>query len=131
MQFNVDIQNARLDAIESTIGESPTIQVRTGAAPADCAAAATGTLLASVALPANWMNNAASGVKTKLGTWEDNSADASGTAGHFRLIKSSVCYAQGSISLAGGGGDMIFDEVLLEAGQQFRITTFTLTDGNG
>ena len=36
IQFSVSVRNARLDAIETTVGASPKLQIRTGAAPADC-----------------------------------------------------------------------------------------------
>ena len=61
-QFDVASRNAALDAIETTAGASPTLEIRSGAPPANCAAADTGTVLASLALPSDWMANAASGI---------------------------------------------------------------------
>lgn len=132
VQFSVTIRNARLDAIEAAIGASAVVKIRTGAAPANCAAADSGTVLATVNLPADYMSNASAGSKAKLGTWEDASADAAGTCGHFRLYDSggTVCHAQGTVTATGGGGDMTVDNVVLALGQDFIITSFTLTDGN-
>jgi hypothetical protein len=67
------------------------------------------------------------------GSWADNSADAAGTAGHFRVYDSggSTCHWQGSITASGGGGDMTIDNIIFAAGQAFTITSFTLTDNNG
>jgi hypothetical protein len=130
MRFSVRVKNGRLQAIESVIGESPTIEIRTGPEPATPASSATGTLLASIALPANWMNDALNGEKTKLGEWSTNSAAATGNAGHFRFVTGGVCDITGTISLESGSGDMKVDSLLLEQGQQFRITTFTVIDGN-
>lgn len=128
-QFSTGARNAALDAIETTIGTAPTLEIRSGAAPANCAAAATGTVLATLALPSDWLAAAASGQKTLLGTWQDASADAGGTAGHFRINAGATCHIQGSITATGGGGDMTLDNVSISAGQQVNVTSFTLTAG--
>ena len=130
VQLSVAVRNARLDAIETTIGASPTLEIRTGAPPANCAAADTGTLLASVPLPSDWMAAASGGAKALLGTWQDTSADGTGTAGHYRIKAGATCHIQGTVTLAAGGGDMTVDNTSFAAGQQFTVTTFTLTDGN-
>lgn len=97
LQYSTAVRNACLDAVESTTGASPTLEIRSGAAPANCAAADTGTLLASMALPADWMNAASGAVKTLLGSWQDSSADGTGSAGHFRIKQGATCHLQGSV----------------------------------
>ena len=135
IQLNVATRNARLDAIESTNGASCALELRTGAQPANCAAASTGTILATINLPADWAAAASSGSKALAGTWEDTSADASGTAAHFRIYSSqatkdgSTCFMQGSVGQ--GSGDISFDNATFVAGQTVRVPTFTLTDSNG
>lgn len=133
IQLSVRVRNARLDAVESTIGVSAILKVRSGAAPGNCAAADSGTVLATVQLPADWMLNAAGAVKQKSGTWEDTSADAAGTAAHFRIYASdgTTCDLQGTVSATGGGGDLTVDNVIFAAGQQYTITGFTLNEPNG
>jgi hypothetical protein len=133
LQLSVTVRNARLDAIETAIGTAPILEIRTGAAPANCAAADSGTVLATLTLPTDWLAAAASGSKAKSGTWQDTSADATGTAAHFRIKDSggTTCHLQGTVTATGGGGDMTLDNVSLAATQQFTITGFTLTDGNG
>lgn len=132
IQFSVSVRNARLDAIETAIGASPIMRIRTGAAPASCATADSGTVLATLTLPADWMADAASGSKSMSGTWQDASADASGTAGHFRIYDASgtTCHLQGTVTATGGGGDLQVDNVNFATGQSFTVTSFTLTDGN-
>jgi hypothetical protein len=76
LQFSTAVRNARLDAIESTIGTAPILEIRSGSPPANCAAADTGTLLASMTLPSDWMAAASNGSKVKAGTWEDLTANA-------------------------------------------------------
>lgn len=132
VQLSVAVRNARLDAIETTIGASAVLKIRSGAQPANCAAADTGTVIATASLPADYMGAAGSGTKAKAGTWEDPTADAGGTAGHWRLYATdgTTCHAQGSCSATGGGGDMELDNVAINAGQQVTITGWTFTDGN-
>ncbi len=128
-QFDDASRNAALDAIEATIGTGPTLEIRSGAPPANCAAAATGTLLASMTLPSDWMAAASGGAKTLLGTWQDPSADAAGAAGHFRVKSGATCRIQGTVTATGGGGDMTLDNVNIAAGQQVTVTAFTLNAG--
>lgn len=128
-QFSTTVRNATLDAVESTISTSPTLEIRTGTKPADCAAADSGTVLATLTLPSDWMSAASGGTKSLSGTWEDAAADADGTAGHFRIKQSTTCHIQGSITVTGGGGDMTLDNTLISTGQQVTITGFTLTAG--
>jgi len=132
VQLSVAVRNARLDAIETNIGTSAVLKIRSGAQPATCATADSGTVLATLSLPVDWMAAASSGSKAILGTWQDLSADAAGTAGHFRIYDSggTVCGIQGSITATGGGGDMTLDNTSIASGQQVTITSFTLTDAN-
>ncbi len=83
-QLSTAVRNAMVDAIESTIGTTPKLQIRTGAAPANPAAADTGTLLVEMDLPSDWLTAASSGVKEKNGTWS-GTASGTGTAGHYRI----------------------------------------------
>lgn len=132
LQFSVAVRNAKLDAIETTIGASAILRLRSGAPPATCATADSGTILAEMTLPADWMAAASGGTKALSGTWQDLSANAAGTAGHFRIYDSggTVCGMQGTITISGGGGDMTLDNNVLAVGQQVTITSFTFTEGN-
>jgi hypothetical protein len=132
LTYSDAIANARLDVVESTIGTSAILKIRTGAPPATVADASTGTVLATVQLPSDWMAAAASRAKAKAGTWEDTSADASGTAAHFEITASngSTVGMRGTVSASGGGGDMTVDNVVFAAGQSFSVAAFTLNAGN-
>lgn len=128
LQFSATVRNAMLDAIESTISTTPTLEIRTGAAPENCAAADSGTVLATLTLPSDWMAAASGGSKALAGTWEDASADASGIAAHFRIKQGGTCHLQGTV--AESGGDMNLDNTDIAAGQAISITGFTLTAPN-
>jgi hypothetical protein len=133
LQFSVAVRNAMLDSIESTISTSAVLKIRSGALPLNCAAADSGTALATMTLPSDWMAAAGSGAKAKSGTWTDATADATGTAGHFRLYASdgTTCHGQGTVTATGGGGDLTLDSLSITSGQAVTITAFTLTAGNG
>ena len=130
-QFSTAARNASLDAIETAIGASPILRIRTGAAPANCAAARTGTILATMTLPADFMAAASGGSKGLSGTWQDAAADAAGTAGHFEIMDATgtTCHIQGSITATGGGGDMEIQNTSIAIGQQINVTAFNITAG--
>lgn len=132
IQLSTAVRNARLDAIETTISTSAILRIRTGAAPANCGAADSGTVLAEMTLPSDWMAAASSGAKAKAGTWNDTSANATGTAAHFRIYDSAgtTCHIQGTVTATGGGGDLELDNTSIATGQVVTISTFTLNDAN-
>lgn len=134
LQASVAVRNASLDAMETAIGTGPTLEIRSGAAPANCAAADSGTLLASMALPSDWMAAASAGAKALAGLWQAAAAAATGTAGHFRIKQGATCHFQGTVSQRaadGGTGDIQLDQATagIVAGQQVTVTAFTLTQG--
>ncbi len=132
LQLSTTVRNARLDVIESTIGTTAVMKIFTGSAPANPAAADSGTLLASLTLPSDWMGAASGGSKALSGTWQDTSADGTGTAGYFRIYESTgtTCHIQGTITATAGGGDMTVDNTSFASGQNFQVTTFTLSEAN-
>lgn len=131
VQFSVAVRNARLDAIEATIGTSPKLRILTGSKPANCAAAETGTLLAEITCPSDWLAAPSNGQKALSGTWTV-AASAAGTAGYYRIVDSAgtTCHEQGTITATGGGGDMTVDNTSIASGQTVTVTSKTLTDGN-
>ena len=130
-QFSTTARNAALDAIETAIGTGAVLKIRTGTVPANCGTADAGSVLATLTLPSDWLAAASGGSKSKSGTWEDASADATGTAGHFRIYASdgTTVHMQGTITATGGGGDMTLDNTSIASAQQVTITSFTLSAG--
>ena len=106
IKLSVAVRNARLDAIETAIGTGAVLKIRTGAAPTNISDADSGTVLATLTLPSDWMAAASSGSKALAGTWQDASADAGGTAAHFRIYASdgTTQHIQGSVTATGDGG---------------------------
>ena len=132
LQFSTALRNARADRIESYVGTSAIMKIRTGPVPANCAAADSGTVLATLNLPADWMNDASAGAVTLKGAWSDASNDATGTAAHFRVYRSdgTTCELQGTVTATGGGGDMTLSSTSLVSGGSTTVTSFTITEGN-
>lgn len=83
MQYSVTVNNARLDSVETAIGTAPTLNLYSGSAPANCAAADTGTLLTTLTLPSDWMAAAALASKAMTGSW---TGTASGGAHYQRIF---------------------------------------------
>jgi len=130
LQYSQAVVNAKLDAIESTIGAAAVLKIRSGTVPANIATADAGTVLATLTLPSDWMSAASGGSKAKLGTWQDTSADATGTAAHFRVYAAdgTTAHIQGTVGTS--GTDMIVDSVSFTATQAFTINSFTITSAN-
>lgn len=129
LQESVAVRNGRLNSIETTIGTAPLLQVRTGGAPANCAAADSGTLLVEMTLPVDWMADALTGAKAKAGTWS-GTAIADGAAAHFRIKDSTgvTCHMQGTCGQ--GSGDMSLDNTNIATGQTVSVSSFSITAAN-
>lgn len=132
IQTSDTVAHARLDAVETAIGTSAKMKIFSGAAPANCAAANSGTEGAHFDLPSDYLNAAASRAKTKAGTWQETAATATITAAHFRIYASdgTTCHMQGTVTATGGGGDLTLDNVSIAVGQQVTVTAFTLNEPN-
>lgn len=130
IQLGTTLRNNMIGQYETTAGTTPKLQLRTGAQPANCAAADSGTLLAELTLPSDWMTAASGGAITLNGTWT-GTASAAGTAAHYRLKDSagSVCHEQGSVTITGGGGDLTIDNNVLANTQTVNVTSWTRTQG--
>lgn len=130
IQYSSAIYLARLDLVESSTGTAPLLRIFSGSIPANCAAADSGTLLATITLPSDWMNNASGTTKTLLGSWTGTaSAGAGATPTHFRLWNSgaTVCHMQGSCGI--GSGDLSVNGTIT-SGQTITVSTFAITAGN-
>jgi len=136
LTMSTPMRNGRLDAIETVIGPSAIVKIRTGAPPATVATASTGTVLATLNLPSDYLAAASGGVKSKSGTWQDSAADAAGQAGHFEL-----CESDGTTVHIRGRADVNYansqnvsvGERRVASGNVYTVTTAgtTATTGGG
>jgi hypothetical protein len=129
VQFSTTVRNGMLDAIETSMGVSAKLQLYTGAMPANCATAASGTKLAEFALASDWAAAASGGSKALSSVPLSVATLAPGTAGYYRFVDSAgtTCHEQGTVTLTGGGGDMTIDNTTFTSGQTVQVTGFTKT----
>ena len=123
-QFGTTLRNNRVGQLQTTVGGSGTLLILTGTEPATCATTQTGTLLATIVLPATFLTSSG-GVTTLAGTWSV-AASGTGTAGYFRILDgSSVCHIQGNVT-----SDFVLNNTSITSGQTVSVTSFSVTDGN-
>lgn len=127
MDYNNALCKAILDRWDTEFPAGSILELRSGAAPgAD--AAASGTLLVSITLPATPWSAAVDGAsKAKNGVWSDVGV-AAGNIGHFRLKNAAgTKIEEGSVTATGGGGDMTVDNVSVAIGQAVTVNSYTKT----
>ena len=101
------------------------LKMYTGGQPTSANDAPPGSVLADMTLPADAMNAAVNGVASKNGTWEDPSANGTGTPGWFRITSSDgLRRYDGAI---GAGLEMEVSPTTITLGEPVTVTTFNLT----
>lgn len=129
--YSTTVLNAQADAAESTIGAAPTLEIRAGTPPAAIGTADSGTLIASLTLPSDWLGAASAGIKTLLGTWSAN-ASAGGKATYYRIKASGTAHVQGLISMPWAASSaVVVGEYVSNGGNLYRCTTAGTTASSG
>ena len=139
--YSTGLRNAILDGTDWTNiwdGGRLDIYDDSGTRPADADAteAGGGTILAQITLPTPAFAASASGGSiAKSGTWQDLSANNTGTADWFRMYDSAVTTGasttairlDGTVGLNTGTFDLEFDNIAFTATDTITIDTFTVT----
>lgn len=128
LAFNVLTRNAMLDAITTFAGNSGKIRIYNGSRPSTGGAAT--TLLAELTCNATFAGSAASGVLTLNAITNDSSADATGTATWFRLVKSDGTTHVLDGDVGTSGSDLNLNTTSIVSGGPVAISSFTITAGN-
>jgi hypothetical protein len=126
--INFAAANVVLDALyDVEFPAGSVLELRTGEKPG-AENAATGTVLASITSPATPWNAAASGQKTKNGTWSTTSS-AAGVIGYYRFRNAAdTRREEGTVTVVGGGGDATVNDVTIGSiGMTVTVSTFTKT----
>lgn len=124
-RLNDAARNRQADSIGDDFNNA-TMKIYTGSQPA-AGAAATGTLLDTITLPADAMAAASAGVAAKLGTWS-GIPGVGGTAGWFRIESSAgTRWYDGEVTATGGGGELELASTTVTVGVPVTITSFTIT----
>ena len=127
LQFSTTLRNAMLDEITSAVGASAKLRIYSGTKPATVADAITGTLLADLTGNATFAAAASNGVLKLNAITSDSSADATGTATHFRIYKSdgTTAVLQGDVGTS--GSDFNLNTTSLVSGATVACSSFTIT----
>lgn len=124
-RINTAARNRQADSIGDDLN-SGTCKIYTGTQPANGNDAASGTLLATINLPADAMAAAVTGVAAKSGTWS-GVAIASGDAGWFRLANAAgTRNYDGAITATGGGGEIELPDIEVVSGRTVIVGTFAI-----
>lgn len=103
-----------------------TLQIRTGAAPANTTDGDSGTLLSTNTFSDPAFGAASGGVITASAITDDSDIDATGTAAHFRIKDSNgLVVAQGTVGTS--GTDIIADSVAFVEHGRVIISSLTVT----
>lgn len=130
LSYSTTLRNAQLDAITTAVGASGKLRIYSGTRPANVAASITGTQLAELVANATFAPAASGGVLTLNAIAQDASADATGTATHFRLWKSDGTTAVIDGDVGTSGSDMNLNSVSITAAATVSVTSWTVTAGN-
>lgn len=133
VKYSTTLRNAQLDVISgaSGVGASGLLRIYSGTRPANVAAAITGTLLAELTLNATFAPGAAAGVLTANAITGDTSANATGTATHFRIWKSDGTTAVIDGDVGTSGSDLNLTSTSIVATEPVNVTSLVITRGNG
>ena len=118
-------RNLAVDAVGDALN-SGTIQIRTGAQPTNVGDAAQGTLLGTLGFSVTAFGAPATGVVTAAAISSDTNADASGTAGHARLLD-SIAAIHSDATCGQGSGDFNFDNSNIVLGGTIAVSSLSIT----
>lgn len=131
-QYHAVVQNAQLNAVESSIGTGPRLYIWGGAAmPSACSVADSGTSLVGMDLPSDWMAASSASSVGLTGSWQTR-ARSDGTARYFRIYQLSTgsCVVQGNCTDSGGAGPLLLSSSTITSGDTVTISAFTIVAGN-
>tara|TARA_R110000822_G_scaffold156778_3_gene296506 strand:- start:571 stop:969 length:399 start_codon:yes stop_codon:yes gene_type:complete len=122
------IRNAMLDAITTRAGASALLRIYDGSRPATGGTAT--TLLAELTCNATFAAAASAGVLTLNSITQDSSANATGTATWFRIVKAdgTTFVLDGSVGTS--GSDLNLTTTSIVSGQPVSVSSFVITEGN-
>lgn len=131
VRLSDDARNAAVDAVADLFDAGAAagyLEIRSGTQPATVAIAASGTLLATLTLSDPAFAAATLGDAAANTITEESSANATGTAGWFRVYDSdATAVLDGAVGLSGSGAELILDTVAITAGDTVEVDSWALT----
>ena len=128
IQYSLTHRTNAMTQLNTDIGANAVIKIFTGAAPANCGTADTGTLLVTFAGNAGGFGTVASQQLTANAVASAN-ATGTGTAGYFRIYPSAATTTNAVIQGTCGtsGTDMILTNTSINSGQTVNFTSLVIT----
>lgn len=138
-KFSTGFRDELMNAGDMTTifdGANSSLLIYSGSQPSDAdQVPGAGTILATVVIPTTnaFAASASGGTIAKAGTWEDTSADATGTAAWFRLseddtdatLSTTIVRIDGTVGTA--TSDLIIASVSITATDPITVDTFTVS----
>ena len=133
LRMSGTLRTNRADLVAAALAGG-TLELRSGSQPANVAAPDAGILLCVISVPVGGFSGSVNGTFQAQDTWTGTATLAAGAGAiiqHFRF-KSSTGEAvlDGAVSVPGGGGQMIINEVEVVSSQPVIVAGFSYTDGN-
>lgn len=129
LKLSTAARSSMMTALNTAIGTSCQWRIYSGTQPAGPDSAATGTLLAELTGNASAFGTVSNGVLTASAITQDSSANATGTAGYFRILTSgSVAVIDGDVGTS--GADLNLNSTAITTGAIVQISSATFTAGN-
>jgi len=126
--YAATLRNSMLDAITTLAGASALLRIYDGTRPATGGAAT--TLLAELMCNATFAPGASAGVLTLNAITQDSSANSSGTATWFRIVKSDGTTHVLDGNVGTSGSDLNLTTTTIVATQPVSVSSFVITEGN-
>jgi hypothetical protein len=128
VKYSEKIRNERLNVVASALGPAAIMRIYSGDVPSSCDAANPSGELVEIELPRRPFH-APQGAKLMISEPWYGSAHADGIAKSFRIFDYlGECHISGTISKAGGEGDLQLDSDEIHAGQRISISAMTLIE---
>lgn len=128
LAYSTAVRNAMLDAVTTGAGGSALLRIYDGTRPASGGTAT--TLLAELTCNATFAPGASSGVLTLNSITQDSSANASGTATWFRIVKSDGTTFVMDGNVGTSGSDLNLTTTTIVSTQPVSVTSFVITEAN-
>ena len=127
IKYSSTARDNRLTQLNTDIGASSYLRIYSGTRPANVAASITGTLLAELRGNAAGFGAVSTQVLTAAAITSDSSADATGTATHFRQLKSDGTTAVIDGDTGTSGSDLNLSSVSIVATGTVAVSSYALT----
>lgn len=128
LAFATTLRNNRLDQITAFAGNGALLRIYNGTRPATAGTAT--TLLAELTCGSPFASAGASGALTMNAITQDSSADNSGTATWFRIVKSDGTTFVMDGNVGTSGSDLNLVTTTITQTQPVQISSFVFTEGN-